>query len=172
MINELLRILEFSPLIKEVTIVESFLLGKDEIDLDLPDRLYFDEEYFTNSEEEFFTYENVIIPKKGSYLVLRDDDKIILVNAEQSEILANTTERQVISTLLFNAPDDITVNEVPRNPTEVVDLEVDEDDVPIDEPVEQTWPSEPPLPEGLGEQESHLARTSIEDILGEDELPF
>ncbi len=140
-------------------IQESLLLGRDEIDTDLPGIIYLDEAYLEETEEEFFMYDNYVFHHPDTVdniSVLSDGDKIIMVvdTPEFSESLESALIRAIETGTLFNSPEGATFNPpvdqpIPFNSTLPLEPEAVEE-----EPQELP---EPPVPSNLGEQVPFLS---------------
>ena len=161
MFDDLIKILKYTSVPTGTAVMEKFLLGKDEISTDLPGTVFFDSDRFEKSTEEFFTYENVVMPKRGGFFVLRDDEQIIMVVKDNYEQRAELLDQQVKTSILFNSPSDVTVNGTSADATtspSALDF-IGDGEEPLEEnpePIDEH--GEPPVPAGLGEQEAFMAR--------------
>ena len=165
MFDDLIKILKYTSVPTGTAVMEKFLLGKDEISTDLPGTVFFDSDRFEKSTEEFFTYENVVMPKRGSFFVLRDDEQIIMVvkdNSEQrAEQRAELLGQQVKASILFNSPSDVTVNGTSADATtspSALDFIGEGEESLEENPESIDEHNEPPIPADLGEQEPFMAR--------------
>lgn len=140
-------------------IQESLLLGRDEIDTDLPVTIYFDEDYFNNSEEEFFMYDSYIFyvqEKIESFDVLSDGDKVIMVvdAPEYAEYLESFRSKAKETSALFKSPEEVTTSPVVDQPIPFNSTLSLEPEAVAEEPQELP---EPPVPANLGEQVPFLS---------------
>ena len=141
--------------------MESFLLGKEEIDTERGNIIYFDEAYFNESEEEFFTYDSCVVydqeqDKVEAFSVLSDGDKIILVadEPEYSEYLEYFRAKAIETSTIFKSPEEVTTSPVVDQPIPFNSTLSLEPEAVEEEPQELP---EPPVPSNLGEQVPFLS---------------
>ena len=140
-------------------IKESFLLGKEEIDTENGVIIYFDETYFNESEEEFFTYDSYVFYDQEeieAFSVLSDGDKIIMVTdeLEYAEYLEYFRTKAIETSTIFKFPEGVTASPVVDQPIPFNSTLSLEPEAVEEEPQELP---EPPVPANLGEQVPFLS---------------